>query len=350
MTRATLARVCGVLGILALIVIGADLIWGRGHPTLSGVLLVFAVAPTLTILLSRALLGVDFPPLPIALFALIEYPLLFFGLMSVLRHALFRSARVARFGVAVLVAYLGAHVAARVALNLDAVNLRLLADANPGVARAAADRLAASGSAAAIPPMQQRLIEQHERQGWVDRSLLGALTALGGAKGWQDLLESGRLGVAGRDARTWRSIVANVREMSNNPYYFNSRGSITIRHLGDQDVARLFDALALELAERSRTTPDGEASLALLEVMKGRPDLCAKYFADVPNGLREGSSQAVYDLAGALALAKVGPSSDGNYDFQTTAWKNEQARLAGDRHALADEWIAWAKSTTPPCR
>jgi hypothetical protein len=350
MTRATLARVCGVLGILALIVIGFDLVWGGGHPPLSAILLVFAVAPTLTVLLSRALVGVDFPSLPIALFALIEYPLFVFGMMAVLRHARFRSARVARFGVAVLIAYLGAQVAARVALSLDTVNLRLLADANPWVARAAADRLSASGNAAAIPPMQQRLIEQHERQGWVDSSLLDALTALGGAKGWQDLLESGRLGVAGRDARTWRSIVANVREMSSNPYYTNSRGRITTRHLGDQDVARLFDALALELAERSRATADAEASLALLEVMKGRPDLCAKYFADVPNGLREGSSQAVYDLAGALALAKVGPSSDGNYDNQTAAWKHEQARLAGDRDALADEWTAWAKSTTPLCR
>ena len=350
MTRARLVRVCGVLGILAFIVIiGADLIWGSGHPTLSGVLLVVAVAPTLTFLLSRALMGVDFPLVPIALLALIEYPLFVFGLMAVLRHARFRSASVARFGVAVLVAYLGAHVAARVALSLDAVNLRLLADADPGVAGAAADRLAASGSAAAIPAMQERLIEQHQRQGWVDNSLLDALTALGGAKGWHDLLASGRLGVAGRDARTWRSIVANVREMSSNPSYTNSQGRITTRHLGEQDVAHLFDALALGLAKQSRTTFDTEASLTLLQVMKARPDLCAKYFADVPNGLRGRDSQAVYDLAGALALVKVGPSFDGTYEFQTTAVKNEHARLTGDRHALADEWIAWAKSTTPVC-
>ena len=350
MTRATLTRICGVLGILALIVIGADLMWGSGHPTLSAVLLVVAVAPTLTFLLSRALMGVDFPPVPIALFALIEYPLFFFGLIAVLRRARFRSAHVARFGVAVLVAYLGAHVAARVALRLDAVNLRLLADANPGVASAAADRLAASGSAAAIPAMQQRLIEQHARQGWVDNNLLDALTALGGAKGWQDLLESGRLGVAGRDANTWRSIVQTVREMSSNPYYATAYGRITTRHLGEQDVAQLFAALALKLAEQARTRFDAEASLTLLQVMKGRPDLCARYFADVPNGLRGRDSQAVYDLAGALALSKAGPSSDGNYDFQTTAVKNEQARLTGDRHALAGEWIAWAKSTTPVCR
>jgi hypothetical protein len=162
--------------------------------------------------------------------------------------------------------------------------------------------------------MRQRLIEQHTSQGWVDNSLLDALTALGGAKG------------------------------------ANSRGPITTHHLGDQDVAQLFDALALALADRSRTTPDGEASLALLEVMKGRPDLCAKYFAGVPNSLRERSSQAVSDLAGALALAKVGPSYDGSYDKQNTAVQNERARLAGDRDALADEWIAWAKSTSSHCR
>ena len=255
----------------------------------------------------------------------------------------------ATFGVAVLVAYVGAHVAARVALSLDAVNLRLLAHANPGVARAAADRLLASGNAAAIPAMQQRLLEQHERQGWVDNSLLDALTALGGAKEWQDLLESGRLGVAGRDARTWRSIVQNVREMSSNPYYASSRGRITTRHLGEQDVAQLWDALALKLAERSRTTPDAEASVTLLYVMKGRPDLCAKYFADVPSGLREDASQAVYDLAVNLALVKAGPSADGKYDYQEALVKDETARLTGDRNARADEWIAWAKSTTPLC-
>jgi hypothetical protein len=345
----TLGRIGGVLGIFALLLIGADLMWGGGHPTLSAVLLFFAIAPTLTCLLSQALLGVDFPPLPIALLALIEYPLCLFGLMSFFRRARFRSARVAAFGVAVLVAYLGAHVAARVALRLEAVNLRLLADANPGVARAAADRLAASGSAAAIPAMHHRLLEQHERQGWVDNNLLDALTALGGAKGWQDLLESGRLGVAGRDATSWRTIVQTVREMSSNSYYATSRGNITPRGLGEQDVALLFDALARQLAERLRIAPDAEASLALLQVMKGRPDLCAKYLADVPNGLRGPDSQAVYDLAGALALVKVGPSSDGTYEFQTTAVKNEQARLTGDRRAIADEWIAWAKST-PVCR
>ena len=349
MTRATLARVCGVVGILALIVIGVDLIWGGGHPSLSAILLVWALAPTLTFLLSVALLGVDFPPLSIALLGLIEYPLFFFGLMSVFRRARFRSARVARFGVAVLVVYVGAHVAARVALNLDIVNLRLLAHANPGVAGAAADRLLASGNPAAIPPMQQRLLEQHERQGWVDNSLLNALTAIGGANGWHDLLESGRLGVAGGDARTWRSIVQKVREMSSSPDFFAARGRITTRHLGEQEVAQLFDALALKLAERSRTTPDAEAAVTLLHVMKGRPDLCAKYFADAPNGLRDNTPMAVYDLAVNLALIKVGPSSDGKYDRQEAAVKDETARLAGDRNARADEWVAWAKSTTPSC-
>ncbi len=343
-------RVGGVLGAVLLVVIAADMIWGGGHPSLSAVLFFWALAPTLTALLSRALLGIDFPPLPIALLGLIEYPLFFFGLMSVLRWAGIRSARIATFGVAVLVAYLGAQLAARVALNLDPVNLRLLAHDNPGVASAAADRLRASGSAAAIPAMQQRLLEQHERQGWVDNSLLDTLTALGGAREWQRLLESGRLGVAGRDAQTWRAVIQNVREMSGNPYYASSRGGIKSDSLGEQDVAQLFNALALKLAERASTTPDSDTSLTLVYVMKGRPDLCAKYFAAVPNGLRDRTSQATYDLAGTLALIKAGPSADGKYDYQATLAKDERARLAGDRNALADEWIAWAKSTTPLCR
>lgn len=343
-------RVGGVLGVVLLVVIAADMIWGGGHPSLSAVLLFWILAPTLTALLSRALLGIDFPPLPIALLGLIEYPLFFFGLMSILRRAGIRSARIATFGVAILVAYLGAQLAARVALNLDPVNLRLLAHDNPGVASAAADRLRASGSAAAIPAMQQRLLEQHERQGWVDNSLLDTLTALGGAREWQRLLESGRLGVAGRDAQTWRAVIQNVREMSGNPYYASSRGGIKSDSLGEQDVAQLFNALALKLAERASTTPDSDTSLTLVYVMKGRPDLCAKYFAAVPNGLRDRTSQATYDLAGTLALIKAGPSADGKYDYQATLAKDERARLAGDRNALADEWIQWANSTTPLCR
>ena len=344
-----LARVCGVLGVLLLIVIGADLIWGGGHPSLSAVLLFWALMPTLTTLLSRALLGVDFPPLPLALLGLIEYPVFFFGLVAVLRRARLDS-RTAAFGTAVFVAYLGVQLAARVMLNLDPVNLRLVAHANPGVASAAADRLRSTGNAAAVPALQQRLIEQHERQGWVDNSLLDTLTALGGAREWQHLLESGRLGVAGPDARTWRAIVQNVREMSGNPYYASARGGIKSEYLGEQDVARFLDALALELAERERATPDGEASLTLLYVMKGRPDLCAKYFVVVPNGLRDAAPQAAFDLAGNLALIKAGPAADGKYDYQAMIVKDERARLAGDRNALADEWIAWAKSSTPLCR
>jgi hypothetical protein len=346
-----LARVCGVLGVLLLIVIGADLIWGGGHPSLSAVLLFWALMPTLTALLSRALLGVDFPPLPIALLGLIEYPLFLFGLAAVLRRARFRSARIAAFGFAVFVAYLGAQVATRVMLSLDAVNLRLVAHANPGVASAAADRLRASGDATAVPALQQRLLEQHERQGWVDQSLLDTLTSLGGARAWQQLLETGQLGVGGRDARTWRAIIQNVREMSGNPYYASARGGIKSDHLGEQDVAQLFDALALRLAERSSASPDSETSLTLLYVMKSRPDLCAKYFAAVPNGLRDNTpQQATYDLAGNLALIKAGPSADGKYDYQAMIVKDERARLAGDRNALAAEWIAWATSTTPLCR
>lgn len=343
-------RVGGVLGVVLLVVIAADMMWGGGHPTLSAVLLFWALTPTLTAFLSRALLGVDFPPLAVALLGLIEYPLVVFGLVSALNRARFRSARIATFGVVLLVAYLGAQVAARVVLNLQSVNLQLVAHANAAVASAAVDRLRSSGDAAAIPALQQRLIEEHERQGWVDNNLLDTLTALGGARGWQNLLESGRLGVAGPDARTWRAIVQNVREMSENPYYADARGGVKSDHLGEGDVAQLFESLALKLAQRSSTESDSEAALTLLYVMKGRPELCAKHFAVVPNGLRDRTPQAALDLAGTLALIKAGPSADGLYDYQATLVKNEKARLATDRDAFADEWIAWAKSTTPLCR
>ncbi len=74
--------------------------------------------------------------------------------------------------------------------------------------------------------------------------------------------------------------------------YASSRGGIKSDSLGEEDVAQLFNALALKLAERASTTPDSDTSLTLVYVMKGRPDLCAKYFAAVPNGLRDRTSQA----------------------------------------------------------
>ena len=110
-------------------------------------------------------------------------------------------------------------LAAHVVLNLQSVNLQLVAHESPTVSEAAIERLRDSGDRASLPTLQQEFVEEIERDGLLTRdTLLGALTQLGGAKGWQDLLDSGRLGVTGDDARTWRFVINNVREMTNPPY------------------------------------------------------------------------------------------------------------------------------------
>jgi len=144
------------------------------------------------------------------------------------------------------------------------------------IAGAAVDRIRESGDPAALPRVQQKLLDDLSQQGHFEANLLDALTVVGGAKGWQDLLESERLGVAGREVWAWRFIINNVREMTNPPYAA-SRGGVKSPYLGEGDIARLFDALALKLAERLKVAADSEASLTLLSVMKGRPDLCTKY-------------------------------------------------------------------------
>jgi hypothetical protein len=158
---------------------------------------------------------------------------------------------------------------------------------------------------------------------------------LGGARGWHDLLDSGRLGVAGPAARAWRFIVENVR--AKNPDF------------GEEAIARFFDSLALKLAERLRGTPDSEASLTLLSVMKERPDLCRKYFEVVAIGLRDPTSQAAVDLVRTLTVMKVGPPADFKYDYQAMIVNNEMSRFSRERDAVAEEWIAWGRSNTP-CR
>ena len=83
--------------------------------------------------------------------------------------------------------------------------------------------------------------------------------------------------------------------------------------------------------------------------MKERPDLCRKYFEFVPIGLRDATPQAAVDLVRSLALMKAGPSADFKYDYQAMITNNEMSRFAQERDAVAEEWIAWAKSNTP-CR
>jgi hypothetical protein len=48
-------------------------------------------------------------------------------------------------------------------------------------------------------------------------------------------------------------------------------------------------------------------------------------------------------------LIKAGPSADGKYDYQEMIVKDETSRFFQDRDAVADEWIAWAKSNAT-CR
>ena len=116
--------------------------------------------------------------------------------------------------------------------------------------------------------------------------MIDALTVLGGARGWQDLLESGRFGVTGPSVRAWRFIIANVREMTI-PMFAEAHGGVPRRGFSYEDIARLFDSLAQKLAERLQADANRDASLALLDLMKERPDLCRKYLEFVPTGAKE---------------------------------------------------------------
>jgi hypothetical protein len=121
---------------------------GGGHPSLGGVLIAWAASPTLAAYLSRALEGSDFPsPLFIVLGSL-EYPLVGYGVGSLVAHV--RPSSASRPGILLLVAYIAAQLAAHVVLNQQAVNLRLLADANHAVSDAAVGRIAASGDSGAV--------------------------------------------------------------------------------------------------------------------------------------------------------------------------------------------------------
>lgn len=130
-----------------------------------------------------------------------------------------------RTAIVAFLIYMGAQVAAHVLLNLQSVNVRLMADTNPGVSIAAVNRIREFGDTAAVPVLQQKLIEDFERDRRLESSTLDALTVLGGAKGWQDLLDSGRLGVAGPAARAWRFIAEKVRDTAN-PWVAETLGGV----------------------------------------------------------------------------------------------------------------------------
>src|SRR5262245_609948 len=214
----------GLAAALLLVVFALESIWGGGHPPLSAVLLLWGLYPTLTLYLSRALLGVEFPSPILMLVGFLEYALVGIGFISLMAR-LKGVADSGRTSIVVLVVYVSAQVAAHVLLNLQSVNVHLMADTNPGVSIAAVNRIRDSGDADALPVLQQKLIEDFERDGSLDAALLNALTALGGATGWQDLLDSGRLGVAGPGARAWRFIAENVRVIAN-PWFIEARGGV----------------------------------------------------------------------------------------------------------------------------
>jgi hypothetical protein len=281
------------------------------------------------------------------LLAFLEYPLVGVGIGSLVARST-RWTGHARIGVISFLCYVAAQVAAHVVLNLQAVNLQLVSHGNPVVAEAAVDRIRTSGDSGALPALQQKFLDDVDRHGHAGVTLLDTLTQLGGARGWQDLLQSGRLGVAGQDARTWRFIIDNVREMRNPPYAA-ARGGVKSPYLRDEDVSELFDALALKLAERLNAAADSEASLTLLSVMRGRPNLCSKYFEVVPNGVRDTLSQATYELVGNLAAIKSGLPPDSRYSYQTLLSKEEVIRFGREQAVVADEWAAWARSDAAPC-
>jgi hypothetical protein len=335
---------------IALVALAADRIWGGGHPPLGAVLAFWALYPTLTGYLSQALLGDSLTSLAIMLLGFMEYPLVGFGLGSVIARSRGWTDRPVRVGVIAFLSYVGIQLTAHALLNTRTINTRLMSSSHPSVSRGAIERTTASGDAASLPILQEKFLHEFGRQGSRnDDVLLDAVTQLGGAKGWQDLLDSGRLGVKDGEARRWRYIINNVREMTN-PLYAAARGGVHSPYLRDEDVARLIEAFARKLAEHLEMTPDSEASLTLLTVMKGRPDLCANYLHTVPNGLRERISQATYDVAGTLAAIKHGHPPDSIYNYHVYLSPEEIARIGREQTAVADEWTAWATANPSACQ
>ena len=342
-----LALLFALVPVIGAVTLGLGL--GGGHPSLGGVLVMGAAVPTLAAYLSRALEGSDFPSLPFLVLGALEYPLVGYGIGSLIARITSSSSGLR--GILLLVAYIAAQLGAHVVLNRQDVNLRLLADPNRGVSRAAVARLAASGDSGAVPALQERFMRSFEDYGTADEALIVTLTQLGGANGWQDLLESGRLGVRENEARMWHRIIRFVRYMAD-PEYAAMHGAAKTAYLSDEDIARLSDALASHLAEVLRVTPDSDASLTLIAVMYGRRDLCAKYFVLVPNGLRDQTNrdQTNVELARVLAAIKQGQSPDTADVLLGSLAKEDIIRLEQEPAAVADEWASWAASEAAPCR
>ena len=126
MTRGTglprrLALLFGLLPALVLAVLAGDMLWGDGHPPLGAVLASWAVYPTLTGYLSRGFLGSGYPSFPIMLLAFLEYPLVGFGIGSLVARSTGWTGHHARIGAISLLCYVAAQLAAHIVLNLLAV-------------------------------------------------------------------------------------------------------------------------------------------------------------------------------------------------------------------------------------
>ena len=109
-------------------------------------------------------MGSEFPSPPLMLLGFVEYALVGVGLASLIGKSRGRAAG-SRIGVLALLVYIGAQVAAHLLLNLQPVNVRLLAHASREVSNAAVDRIRESGDADAVPALRQKLVEDFEREG-----------------------------------------------------------------------------------------------------------------------------------------------------------------------------------------
>lgn len=121
-----LSLLFGLPAAFALVALAVDMAAGGGHPPLSAVLVVWAIHPTLTGYLSRAFLGSDYPSFFIMILGLMEYPLVGFGLGSIIARAKGWTDHRIRVGVIAFVSYVSLQLAAHILLNLQIVNLKRL--------------------------------------------------------------------------------------------------------------------------------------------------------------------------------------------------------------------------------
>jgi len=158
-----LSLLFGLPPAFALVVLAADMTWGGGgHPPLGAVLVSWAIYPTLTGYLSRAFLGSDFPSYFIMLLGLMEYPLVGFGLGSIIARAKAWTDHRIRVGVIAFLSYMSVQFASHILLNLQIVNLTLVFHTSPAVSEAAVDRIRESGDTASLPTLQQKAVEELE--------------------------------------------------------------------------------------------------------------------------------------------------------------------------------------------